>query len=123
MDLNSDVELLELDLPHDEVNKLVVNAPQIEMHISIKYLYILQVSPASKKARKTAIRFHAVHDIAMLREVVVSEPYAAPHGEIAKRWATIVKSLGDGFTVDTCRKRFSVMIDHFKSKNAEQLRR
>ena len=83
----------------------------------------LQVENPSKKARKSAFRFNAAADIALLKEVLVVEPYAAPHGETSKRWNSIVSSSGSKFTSETARKRLAHLISQFKANNAQQIRR
>ena len=74
------------------------------------------------KRRKPAFRFTAAADVALLKEVIVLEPYSAPHGEINKRWQTIVKNVGELYSAEAARKRFASILAEFKSENADQIR-
>ncbi|OXA37796.1 CUE domain-containing protein 2 [Folsomia candida] len=77
---------------------------------------------SGERKRKPAFRFKAGDDISLLREVIVEEPFAAPHGEINRRWESIVGRLGGKYSAETARKRFLLLVAEFKSENADQIK-
>lgn len=93
------------------------------MQIKFHYIPSKLQDDIKAKGRKKPYRFNAAADVILLKEVVVEEPYSAPHGEASKRWDAVVTNIGNLYSPETARKRFSALLVEFKKQDAAQIRR
>ncbi|XP_005993277.1 trichohyalin [Latimeria chalumnae] len=78
--------------------------------------------------RKRQVRFSARHDIMLLREVIIQNPFASK--ESSRIWAKVGEYLtaalqDEGFEVDgrRCRERTVLLLDYYKRQDFAGLRR
>ncbi|KAK7929924.1 hypothetical protein WMY93_006319 [Mugilogobius chulae] len=78
--------------------------------------------------RKRQVRFSARHDILLLREVIVQNPFASK--ETGKVWARVGEIItaalqDENFEVDArrCRERTMLLLDYYKKQDFASLRR
>ncbi|DBA04234.1 TPA: hypothetical protein N0F65_009469 [Lagenidium giganteum] len=89
---------------------------------------------ATKKQehRRKACRFKPCHDVYLLRDVAVAQPWAAGHGHVTYAWGEIATNTstaisnndeGEGVSLDhaSCKRRFDILMEVFKKGELDSL--
>ncbi|KAH9163111.1 hypothetical protein LEN26_000645 [Aphanomyces euteiches] len=81
-------------------------------------------SPTSSQLKRQ-IDWTTEMDLAMLRDVIRHEPYAAPHGSVLNQWATVVKNLivfDERVDERSVRNHLKKLLTAYERANAKQLK-
>ncbi|KAG9408846.1 hypothetical protein AC1031_020692 [Aphanomyces cochlioides] len=81
-------------------------------------------SPSSSQLKRQ-IDWTTEMDLAMLRDVIRHEPYAAPHGSVSNQWALVVKNLivfDERIDERSVRSHLKKLLTAYERANAKQLK-
>ncbi|EPZ33632.1 hypothetical protein ROZALSC1DRAFT_27977 [Rozella allomycis CSF55] len=80
-----------------------------------------------RKRKRTQVRFTSNEDVQLLRYVVESFPYNAPHGFKMLAWSEIANKLRQNYDVDVdgkrCKERTDLLYEQFLKDDKENLHR
>lgn len=104
------------------------NTPALSTVLLLYILVGFSIAGPSTTPRKRQVRFSARHDIMLLRQVIVQNPFKSK--ETGRSWAhvgeIITAALQDeNFEVDArrCRERTMLLLDYYKKQDFASLRR